>query len=50
MAKTRTVFAPGTGLRYVSETVAAHGGQSFVEANTLGGSTFTLSFRKIAVA
>jgi K+-sensing histidine kinase KdpD len=50
MAKSSAVFAPGTGLRYVSETVAAHDGQSFVEANALGGSTFTLAFRKIPVA
>lgn len=50
MAKSKEIFAPGTGLRYVSETIAAHDGRSYVEANTAGGSTFTLAFRKIPVA
>lgn len=49
-AKSSAVFAPGTGLRYVSETIAAHDGQSYVEANESGGSTFTMVFRKIPVA
>lgn len=38
------IFSPGTGLRYVSETMASHNGASKVELNKQGGSTFSLIF------
>jgi signal transduction histidine kinase len=46
MAGSSAIFAPGTGLRFVSETVRAHGGSSIVESNDNGGSTFSLVFQK----
>ncbi|MDA1280641.1 MAG: ATP-binding protein [Chloroflexi bacterium] len=39
-------FAPGTGLKFVSEIVAMHGGRSTVERNDRGGTKFTLIFPK----
>lgn len=50
IANTSPIFTPGTGLRYVSETVKAHGGSSLIELNNKGGCTFTLAFQKLAVA
>lgn len=38
--------AHGTGLTFISEVVAAHGGSSTVERNSNGGTTFTLKFPK----
>jgi two-component system, OmpR family, sensor kinase len=49
IASTSPIFSPGTGLRYVSETVKAHGGSSTVELNDRDGCTFTLSFQKLAM-
>ncbi len=37
---------PGTGLRFVSEVVASHGGSSTIEQNTSGGTTVTMKFLK----
>jgi signal transduction histidine kinase len=41
------VITAGTGLRYVAETVEAHGGRSLVELSDRGGSRFSLVFRKL---
>ena len=40
------VFTPGTGLKFVSDTIAAHGGVATVEPSSRGGAQFNLSFRK----
>lgn len=47
LANSSAVFQPGTGLRFVSETIAAHGGISTVEPSVRGGSRFNLAFRKL---
>lgn len=39
-------LAPGTGLKFVSEAVALHGGSSTVELNSRAGTTVTLRFAK----
>jgi signal transduction histidine kinase len=39
-------IAPGTGLRFLSETISAHGGTVFVEPSDRGGCKFTIAFRK----
>ena len=46
VANSSAVFTPGTGLRFVTETIAAHGGISTVEQSVRGGSRFSLTFRK----
>jgi signal transduction histidine kinase len=46
IADSSGVFSRGTGLRFVSETIAAHGGNSTVEPSGNGGSRFALTFRK----
>ena len=38
------VFSPGTGLRYVCETMASHDGDAIAELNERGGSSFSLVF------
>ncbi len=40
------VFTPGTGLKFVSDTITAHGGTSIVEQNDRGGCKFVLAFQK----
>ena len=50
VANSMAIFAPGTGLRYVSETIAGHGGSSSVEQSKRGGCKFVLAFRKQPVA
>ena len=40
------VFAPGTGLKFVSEVATMHGGRSTVEQNDRGGTKFTLILPK----
>jgi signal transduction histidine kinase len=45
VANSSAIFAPGTGLRYVSETIAGHGGTSSVEQSRRGGCKFVLAFR-----
>ena len=40
------VFAPSTGLKFVSEILSIHGGRSTVEQNDRGGTKFTLIFPK----
>lgn len=40
------IFSPGTGLRYVSEIMAMHDGDSTVTSNEKSGSSFTLTFPK----
>ncbi|MDG0866387.1 sensor histidine kinase [Candidatus Lucifugimonas marina] len=46
VANSSAVFTPGTGLRFVTETIAAHGGVSTVERSAKGGARFSLTFRK----
>lgn len=46
VAGSSSAIAPGTGLRFVSETISAHGGMAFVEPSGRGGSKFTIAFRK----
>jgi len=46
IADSSGVFARGTGLRFVAETISAHGGSSTVEPSKSGGSRFALTFRK----
>jgi len=46
VANSSAVFTPGTGLRYVAETINAHGGVSTVGLSAKGGSKFTMAFRK----
>lgn len=46
IANSAAIFSPGTGLRYVSAITAAHGGDSRVELNDRGGSSFSLIFPK----
>jgi signal transduction histidine kinase len=46
IARSSSAFSPGTGLRFVSETISAHGGVSSVEQSPRGGCRFVLSFRK----
>ena len=49
VANSSEIFVPGTGLRYISETVSANGGTATVELNARGGTTFTLAFQKQVV-
>ena len=46
IANSAAIFSPGTGLRYVSDIMVAHGGDSRVELNDRGGSSFSLLFPK----
>ncbi len=46
VANATAVFAPGTGLRFVTETITAHGGNATVGQSSTGGCEFVLSFRK----
>jgi signal transduction histidine kinase len=50
VTESSAVFARGTGLRFVAETISAHGGTSTVEPSTSGGSRFALSFRKLSTS
>lgn len=50
ISNTSAVFAPGTGLRFVAETVAQHDGSSRVEPNRRGGTTITLMFPRTRAA
>jgi signal transduction histidine kinase len=43
------IFSPGTGLRYVSETMTSHGGEATAELNEQGGSSFSLIFPKFQI-
>ncbi|NQW21585.1 MAG: HAMP domain-containing histidine kinase [Chloroflexi bacterium] len=46
LANSSGVFSPGRGLRFVSETISEHGGNSTVEISKRGGCKFTLTFQK----
>ena len=46
LSEVTAALAPGTGLSFVSEVVALHGGSSTIERNPGGGTTVTLKFPK----
>jgi len=46
VANSSAVFSPGTGLRFVADVIAAHGGTSTIEKSARGGARFNLVFRK----